>query len=150
MSTVLHAFVAYFFLLLVVRVIGRRPGAQMTPFEFVLVFFIGGITIQAVVGEDHSLANAFSAISTVALLHALMAWLKQRYGIVGKIMDGTPLVLLDRGSWQQETMSKMRIQETDVMEAARSRGLKHLGQIKYAILERNGDISIIAADGESP
>ena len=146
MSTVLRAAVAYFFLLLIVRIIGRRPGAQMTPFEFVLVFFIGGITIQAVVGEDHSVMNAFSAIATIALLHVLVAWLKQRFAVVGRIVDGTPVILLDHGRWQSETMLKMRIQETDVMEAARSRGLQDVGQIKYAVLERNGGISIIVRD----
>lgn len=144
MSTVLRAVLAYFFLLLVVRVMGRRPGAQMTPFEFVLVFFIGGITIQAVVGDDHSLVNAFSAIATIALQHVLVAWLKQRFSRFGRIVDGTPLVLLDHGKWQSETMLKMRVQQTDVLEAARFRGLESPEQIKYAILERNGGISIVA------
>lgn len=149
MNVVVRAAVAYFFLLLVVRVIGRRPGSQMTPFEFVLIFFIGGISIQSVVGDDHSFVNAFSAVATIALLHVLVAWSKQHFPRVAQVTDGTPLILLDRGRWQSETMLKMRIQDTDVMEAARTRGLENLSQIKYAILERNGGISIIEADEKS-
>lgn len=118
----------------------------MTPFEFVLIFFIGGIAIQSVVGDDHSFLNAFSAVATIAMLHVLVAWAKQRYPRVAKVTDGTALILLDRSRWQSETMLKMRIQDTDVMEAARSRGLENLAQIKYAILERNGGISIIEVD----
>ena len=143
MNTILRAAVAYLFLLLVVRVIGRRPGAQMTPFEFVLIFFIGGISIQAVVGEDHSLVNAFTAICAIALMHVLVASAKQRFPVIGRLVDGTPLLLLKRGEWQSQTMAEMRVQDVDVMEAARSRGISDLGQIKYAILERNGGVSII-------
>lgn len=146
MDTILRAVAGYCFLLLVVRVIGRRPGAQMTPFEFVLIFFIGGLTIQAVVGEDHSLVNAFSAISTVALMHVLVAWLKQRFATAADVVDGTPMVLLERGCWQSRVMYCMRIQEADVMAAARGQGLQELSQIKYAILERNGAISIVKAE----
>jgi uncharacterized membrane protein YcaP (DUF421 family) len=58
-------------------------------------------------------------------------------------VDGTPLTVLEKGQWQVETMSKMRVADDDVMAAARTRGVKTLDQIKYAILERNGAISII-------
>ena len=50
MSTVIHAIVGYFFLLLAVRVLSRRPGSQMTPFEFVIVFLMGGVIILSTVG----------------------------------------------------------------------------------------------------
>jgi uncharacterized membrane protein YcaP (DUF421 family) len=52
MNTILRAIAGYFFLLLTVRVLSRRPGAQMTPFEFVLIFLIGGVVILATVGDD--------------------------------------------------------------------------------------------------
>ena len=143
MTTVAHAAILYFILLVVVRVLGRRPGSQMTPFEFVLIFFIGGISIQAVVGDDHSISNALCAIITVAILHVAVASAKQRIPVLGRIIDGTPLLLLERGTWKRRTMAKMRIQDVDVMEAARTRGISDLGAIKYAILERNGGISII-------
>lgn len=143
MSTIFRAIVAYFFLLVTMRILSRRPGAQMTPFEFVLIFLVGGIAILATVGDDRSEINSVCAVVTVGLLHRTIGGLKHRYPRFGLLVDGTPLVLLKDGQWQTEIMNKMRVQDTDVMAAARSKGLKSLDDIEYAILERNGGISII-------
>jgi uncharacterized membrane protein YcaP (DUF421 family) len=146
MGTIGRAILGYCFMLGVVRVIGRRPGAQMTPFEFVLIFFIGGITIQSIVGDDRSMTNAVCVVMTVGMMHVLVAWLKQKYPAFGRVVDGTPLVLMENGEWIPETMHNMRVQDTDIMAAARARGLKDLTCVKYAILERNGAISVIEVE----
>ena len=146
MYTIAHAFVGYFFLAFVVRLLTRRPGAQMTPFEFVLVFLMGGVIILTTVGNDRSETNSICAVLTVGLLHRLVSWLKSRYPRFGAIMDGTPLVLIEQGRWRKETMHKMRLADVDVMAAARTKGVKTLDGIRYAILERNGAISIIKAE----
>ncbi len=143
MYTVIHAVIGYFFLLLTVRVLSRRPGAQMTPFEFVIIFLIGGVIILSTVGNDRSETNAVCAVITIGLMHRLVSWLKVRFSTFGRWVDGTPLVVLENGKWHTETMEKMRLQDMDVMAAARTKGAKTLDQIKYAILERNGAISII-------
>src|SRR3954462_1947666 len=93
MTTVLHALLGYFYLLLTIRVLRRRPGAQMTPFEFVLIFLIGGVIILTTVGKDRSLTNSVGAIVTVGLAHRTVSWLKQQSPTVGLIVDGTPLLL---------------------------------------------------------
>jgi uncharacterized membrane protein YcaP (DUF421 family) len=146
MSTIIHAVIGYFFLLLVVRALSRRPGAQMTPFEFVIIFLIGGVIILTTVGNDRSETNSVCAVITVGAMHRLVSRLKVRFPRFGLIVDGTPLVLLQDGQWQIEAMQKMRIEDDDVMAAARTKGVKTLDQIKYAILERNGGISIIKAE----
>ena len=115
----------------------------MTPFEFVLVFLVGGVVILATVDDDHSVTNCLSGIITVGLMHQLVAYLKQRFTRLGALLDGTPLVLLENGRWQSEVMKKMRLQDTDVMNAARTKGISKLEDIQYAILERNGAISIL-------
>jgi uncharacterized membrane protein YcaP (DUF421 family) len=143
MHTIIYAVISYFFLLLTVRILSRRPGAQMTPVEFVLVFLVGGVAILATVGDDRSETNSVCAVMAVALMHRTVAGLKQRYRRVAAIVDGTPLVILKDGQWQTETMEKMRIHDDEVMAAARTKGIKTLGEIKYAILERNGALSVI-------
>jgi len=143
MHTIIHAVISYFFLLLTVRILSRRPGAQMTPFEFVLVFLIGGVAILATVGDDRSETNSVCAVMAVALMHRTLAGLKQRHPRISALVDGTPLVILKDGQWQTKTMEQMRIQDDDVMAAARTQGMKTLDEIKYAILERNGALSII-------
>jgi uncharacterized membrane protein YcaP (DUF421 family) len=146
---VIRAVFGYCFLVLMVRSAGRRPGKQITPFEYVFIFFIGGLTLTAMLGNDRSLTNGFCVIVTLALTHFVIAWLKHRSPAFGRLADGTPLVLLSNGEWQIETMKKMRLQDDDVMAMARDNGLERLDQIEYAVLERNGEISIIKKPQDS-
>ena len=143
MITVVYAAFGYLFLLLVVRVLTRRPGAQMTLFEFVIVFLVGGIIILATVAGDRSATNCICAILTIGMMHRLVSWAKSKSPRIGAVVDGTPLVLLQNGEWQTEVMRGMYLDPEDIMAAARSKGINSVFEIKYAILERNGGISII-------
>jgi uncharacterized membrane protein YcaP (DUF421 family) len=143
MGTIIRAIVGYLFLILVLRNVGRRPGAQLTASEFVLIFLMGGIVILTTMGNDRSVTNSFCAVITVGALHRIVSHLKQKSPGAGAIVDGPPIVLLKDGQWQMEAMRKMFLQDDDVMAAARANGAKTLDDIKYAILERNGSISII-------
>lgn len=143
MYTVLHAIAGYFFLLLTVRVLVRRPGAQLTPFEFVLIFLIGGVIILATVGNDHSVTNCTCAIIVIGLVHRLVSILRRKFPRLGAWIDGVPLVLIRNGEWQLEQLEGLRIDREDVIAAAREKGLTSLHDVEYAVVERNGSISII-------
>lgn len=149
MNTILHAIAGYLFLTLIVRVLTRRPGGQMTMFEFVLVFLVGGVAILATVGTDRSVTNCCCAILTIGLLHRGMSSVKNRVPALGRLVDGTPLLLLKNGQWQEEVMHRMKIDREDVSAAARTKGLRSVDQVQYAVLERNGGISIIEAEDEN-
>jgi len=142
----LRAFMFYLFLVLVVRIVGRRPGKQITPFEFVLVFFIGGLALTAMVGDDASLTNAFIQILTVAVTHFAIAVARSKSRRLARLLDGTPLILLENGRWRSNTLSRMRVQDDDVMAQARDQGIATLDKIEIAILERNGQISVIGGE----
>ena len=90
MYTIIHAVIGYFFLLLTVRVLSRRPGAQMTMFEFVLVFLIGGVIILTTVGDDRSMTNCVCAVITAGLMHRLVSYLKSRFP-VSALLSTAPL-----------------------------------------------------------
>ena len=143
MNIVLRAAGGYFLLLLAVRLIGRRTASMMAPFDLVLLFLFGGITIGAIVGEDHSFAGAVSAVFTIGLMHVLVSIAKARFPAIGRIVDGTPVVVYERGHWHRGRMTALRLTEQDVMAAARQRGLKRLEQVQYAIAERDGKIAIV-------
>ena len=143
MSSVFKGVFGYLFLVFIVRIAGRRPGKQLTPFEFVLIFFMGGLTLTGLVGNDRSYINAVCIILSVAATHWLLAYLKQTSPRIGVLLDGTPLVLLSKGQLQSESMLRMGIQDDDIMAVARDQGIRSLTQIDYAVLERNGEISII-------
>jgi uncharacterized membrane protein YcaP (DUF421 family) len=115
----------------------------MMPFEYVIIFLIGGVIILTTVGNDRSEVNSVCAVMTVGLLHRLISGLAQRYPKFGAVVYGVPLVLLKDDRWYTEIMREVRVQEADVMAAARTKGVRTVQEIKYAILERNGGISII-------
>ena len=143
MATIAHAIAGYWVLLLTVRVLSRRPGGQLTLFELVIIFLVGGVAIAATVGRDHSVTNCLMAILAVGLMHRLGSWLRGLSPRIGAIIDGTPLVLVKDGQWQVETMTGVRIDPQDIMAAARSKQIRSVFEIRYAILERNGSISTI-------
>ncbi len=143
MSTILHAAAGYFFLLLVVRVLTRRPGGQLTLSDFVIVFLMGGVIILATVGNDRSLTNCCCAVMAVGLLHRCVSWLKGLSPKLGEIIDGTPIVLVKDGEWQQAVATRMRISRADLEAASRLSGLKSVDDVEYAILERNGGFTVL-------
>ena len=143
MATILHCIAGYFFLLLTVRVLTRRPGAQMTLFEFVIVFLIGGVIILATVGRDRSMTNCLLAVIAVGLLHRTVSAAKAKWPAMAAVVDGKPVLLLQRGQWHEKAMSGSKLQPEDVLASARTKGIATLEQIEYAVLERNGGISVI-------
>lgn len=142
-GTIARALFGYFFLVFIVRVAGRRSGKQITPFEFVLIFFLGGLTLTGVVGQEASVTNAILQIIAIGCGHSLMVWMRRRSPVLGKLLDGTPLLLIEGKHWRSRTMHKMRVSPEDVMAVARDQGLKTLDEIDTATLERNGEISIV-------
>jgi uncharacterized membrane protein YcaP (DUF421 family) len=149
MATLLHAIAGYFVLLLTMRLLSRRPGSQLTLFEFVLVFLMGGIIIASTMGNDRSVTNATCAVIMVGFLHRAVSYARNRWPRIGTLIDGVPLVLYKTGDWQEEIMREMRIAPEDVLAAARTKGYRGLEDIDYAILERNGQISILAKQEQS-
>jgi uncharacterized membrane protein YcaP (DUF421 family) len=143
MQLVLRAAAAYWILLFAFRLIGRRTASQMAPFDLIVIFLFAGVTITAVLDDDHSMVGAFSAICTIGLMHTLASWLKIRFAWFGRIIDGTPVVVFEHGAFNRRRMSRLRLTEQDIMAAARQRGLMRLEQVRYAVAERDGKISIV-------
>jgi uncharacterized membrane protein YcaP (DUF421 family) len=148
MESVLRGLVVYFFLLLLFRLAGKRTLSQDTNFDLVLLLIISETTQQAMVDNDHSLTNGFLLIMTLIGTSIGLSLLKQRFPALEQWLDGTPLIILENGKGLKARMDKTRVDEVDILEAARSlHGLERLEQIKYAILERNGSITIVPAGG---
>ena len=143
MATIIRAIVGYLFLLLVIRVLQRRPGSQMTMFDFVLIFLMGGTIILSTLDSDRSITNSTCAVIAVGLCHRTLSWAKARSPRLGAIIDGTPVVIVNNGEWNEEVMKRRKLRRDDVSIAARSKGITRLDDIAYAVLERDGRISVI-------
>jgi|SRR5690606_16313465 len=144
METVLRGVAIYFLLLIVLRLAGRRSLGELTPFDFVLLLIIAETTQQALLGDDFSLTNAAILIVTLFSIDIVLSYLKRSSPFVDKILEGRPTVLVLDGRLDEKAMKKSRVDESDILESARkSQGLENLSQVKHAILEVSGDISVI-------
>ena len=144
MDAVLRAAAVYGFMLIVMRISGRRTMAQMTAFDFVLLLIISEATQQALLGDDFSVTNAFIIIATLIVIDIALSLLKEHVPFLGKMLDGVPMLLVDNGVPLRDRLKKARVDEYDILQAARqTHGLERMDQIKYAVLEVDGKISII-------
>lgn len=144
MESVLGATSIYLFLLLLFRISGKRTLAEVTPFDLILLLIISEATQSALVGTDDSLTNAVLLVATLVGLNVLMSEIKLRYKKAEHVLDGVPQLIVENGRLIEQTMQKERVDVDDVLHAAREgHGLERLDQVKYAVLERNGRISII-------
>ncbi len=95
-------------------------------------------------GNDFSMTNAFLVILTLVGIDVGMSLLERRSSLIDKLVNDTPLVVVEDGEPLGERMSKSRVSEDDILEQARqTQGIERIEQIKYAVLERSGGISVI-------
>ena len=144
MDAVLRSVVVYGVLLLLFRVAGRRTLAEITTFDFVLLLIIGEATQQALLGDDFSITNAVIIIATLLFIDVVLSIVKSRAPWMEKYLDGVPTIIVENGRCLKDRMAKARVDEDDILEAARRlQGIERLDQIKYAVIEINGGITII-------
>ena len=143
MDSILRAAGMYLALMLLFRIAGRRSLSDLTTFDFVLLMIIGEATQQALLGEDFSFINAMLVIATLIVLDVGLSLAKLNSGAWPGA--GWPCHAGGRArAFLHGRMRKARLTEDDVLESARdSQGIETVEQIRYAIVERNGKISII-------
>ncbi|WP_298720498.1 YetF domain-containing protein [uncultured Ferrovibrio sp.] len=144
MDIVLRAAAMYIFLLVVFRIAGRRTFSQMTSFDFVLLLVIGEATQQALLGDDFSVTNALIIIVSLIAIDIVFSLAKNRFPKLDRMVEGVPMIVVENGRVLKQRLERARISEDDVLEAARELwGLETLAQVKYAVLEANGHITVI-------
>lgn len=144
MDEVIRAIAVYVVLLLIFRLSGKRSLAETTTFDFVLLLIFSEALQSALVDEDSSLTAAVVVILTLVVLNVGMSLLKERSSRFELLMEGAPIKLIERGELLYDRMQRARIDEGDILAAARqSQGIDQMDQIESAVLERSGGISII-------
>ena len=149
MESVLRALAIYAVLLVLFRITGKRSLGQITTFDFILLLIISEAIQNGMVGSGYSITNALVLVVTLVAVDVGLSLVKRRSPQLEKYLDGTPLVIVEHGRALRERIDKERVDESDILAAARREGLERMAQIKYAVLERNGQISIIPRDDAS-
>ena len=148
MDAVLRAVAMYAVLLVIFRLTGRRSMAQVTTFDFFILLIVGEATQQALLGEDFSVTQAALVIATLILLERLFDYVSWRLPRFKRVTEGLPVIVVENGRPLTDVMAKEQITIDDVLSAGRSsQGLERLDQIKWAVLETSGGISIVPKAG---
>jgi uncharacterized membrane protein YcaP (DUF421 family) len=158
MDSVIKSLLVYFVLWLVIRATGRRTLGQLTVFDFILFLIIGGAASRALMGQDYSLTHAFLVIATFVVVDIAVSLVERDLPRLAHVLKGVPTVVVENGHVLSARLRRARISEEDVLEAARhSHGLERMDEIKFAIFEASGRISIIpkrntvaGGDGSAP
>lgn len=148
MDPILRAVAIYFVLLVIFRIAGRRSLGHITTFDLVLALIIGETVEGALLGEDHSLTNAVLLVLTLVGMDLLTSLVKQRSPAVARVLEGVPILVVEEGAPHRDRMDRERIGVDDILGAAReTQGLGRMEQIRYAVVEPNGSISVIPKEG---
>jgi uncharacterized membrane protein YcaP (DUF421 family) len=143
-ESVIRAVAIYSLLLVLFRITGNRSLGQITTFDFVLLLIISEAAQNGMVGNNYSITNAVILIVTLVTVDVLLSLLKTRAPRIERWLEGAPLVIVEHGQPLLDRMRRARLDEQDVLAAARRHhGLERMAQIKYAVLERGGDITIL-------
>ncbi|HAB25021.1 MAG TPA: DUF421 domain-containing protein [Pantoea sp.] len=144
METVLRAASMYLLLMVVFKIAGRRTLMEMTSFDLILLLIISEATQQALLGDDFSVTGAGLTIVTLIVIDILFGVMKTRFPRMERLIDGSSLILVEEGKLLRQRAKRAGVDEEDILQSARSsQGLERLDQIKFAILEKTGKISII-------
>jgi len=146
MEIVVRATLVYFFLLFVMRAMGKRELAELSAFELILIVIFGDIVQQGVTQEDMSITGAVLSVGTIALWIVLFSWISFRSRSARDVFEGVPVVLVSDGQPVAQALRTERISVDEILESAREHGIDDLATVRYAVLERSGKISFVERD----
>ncbi len=143
MDLVLRATIAFFFVFLLTRVIGRRELSSLQPFDLILLVIIGDLVQQGVTQNDFSVTGALLVGATIALMTVGVSYTSFKFPRLRPALDGEPVIVVEDGKPIDRNLRRNRITQEELAAAARQNSIDSLADVKWAVLETNGRISFI-------
>jgi uncharacterized membrane protein YcaP (DUF421 family) len=143
MDIVLRAVIIYLLVFAFTRALGRRELATLQPFDFILLVVIGDLIQSGVTQNDLSITGVLITVSTIGILQVAISYLSFRFRKMRPFLQGEPIVLVQNGQVIARNMRRERLTTDDLAEKARMNEIESIDQVKWAVLETNGDISFI-------
>lgn len=148
MDAVLRIVVIYVLLMAGFRVLGKRELSNLTPFELVTLMLIPEIVSTALNANEPSLTRAMIGVGTLFTLVLATSFLAYRSRTAEKLIEAGPTVLVRDGKLVEKNLDRERVSENEILSEAHKAGLERLSQVKWAILECDGNITFIPARAE--
>ena len=143
MDIVPRAAIAFLFIFLLTRIVGRRELSTMEPFDLILLVVLGDLVQQGVTQSDYSLTGLVLAAGTMALLTVLVSYVSFRFPRVRPLLDGQPIVVIQDGKVLDANLRRERLTKAELALEARLQQIESLDQVSWAILETSGQISFV-------
>jgi uncharacterized membrane protein YcaP (DUF421 family) len=144
-SVIRIAFI-YFFLMLALRIMGKRELSEMSPFELVTLLMVPEIFSTALARQDYSMTHATIGVATLFTLVFLTSLLTFRFKRIEKLVEGEPAVLVHNGRFLEKQLKRERVTPDEVFTEMHKVGLEELHQVRWALLEVDGKITVIPAE----
>lgn len=139
----IRALLVYGFLLLVLRLTGKRQVGQLSTFDLVLLLILSNAVQNSMNGGDNSVAGGFVLVLTLVGVNALVSWMTFRNKKLALLMEGRPRILVHDGQAIESALAQEQISRHELMSAIRQAGLLEIDQVQVAILEATGRINVI-------
>jgi len=143
MDIVIRAAVAFVFILLLTRVVGRRELNTLEPFDLILLVTIGDLVQQGVTQNDFSVTGLVLAVGTIAVLTVLFSYLPWRFRVLRPVLEGEPVILIEDGNVIEKNLRRHRLTHEEIAAEARFQQIDKLEKVRWAVLETSGKISFI-------
>lgn len=143
MDIVIRAAVMFLFVWLVTRAVGRRELSTLEPFDLILLVVIGDLIQQGVTQNDFSVTGGMLAVGSFAAMTVLFSWLAFRFPRIQPVLEGDPVILVERGRTVDRNLRLNRITLEELAAQARLSQIAHIDDIEWAVLETSGNISFI-------
>lgn len=149
LDIILRSVAVYFFMTIALRLFGKKELSQLNTADIILILLISNSVQNAMVGPDTSLSGGLIAALALFIINYIIKKLTHKYKALNDILLDKPEILIHNGILDFKALSKLDISHDELKEAAREHGLEHLTDVKLAMLEIDGTISIISQDKKS-
>ena len=139
--------IVYLLFLAALRLFGKREVGQFTLFDLALVLLAANALQPAITGSDQSIPGAAIIITTIFVLNGVVAQLRRRVPLVRRLLEFQPTVIGRDGAWLPEALDSQGLDPDDLGAALREHGLDSIKDMKLAVLEQDGSLSIVPTDG---
>ena len=150
LEIVLRTAAVYIFLLVGLRLIGRGEAAQLRTIDLVLLLVLANSLQNAMVGADTSLVGGIVAAATLLILARTLRIVEMRFPRLRQGIEGEPILLARNGRILRRGLALANMTSSDLALAARRVGIGELAQVKLAILEADGEVSVIGGQKRVP
>ncbi len=137
-----RAVVVYIFLLVILRVTGKRQVGQLAPFDLVLLLVLSNALQNSMNGGDNTVTGGVISAVTLVFLNWLLGYATYRSKKIGRFVEGRPQVIVHNGHVYRDVMESERLTQDELDAAIRLAGCASLHEVHFAILENNGQISV--------